>query len=86
VTCVEDQLLGRLAVVVLPELDEAEHFVGLFAFADIGEGLALFSGLNVSLKKSFLSEYSSRITPQKVSSLLGLWQARLTGEASFAVI
>jgi hypothetical protein len=45
------------------------------------EGLALFSGLNVAPKKSFLSEYSSRITPQKVSSLLGRWQASLTGEA-----
>ena len=32
-------------------------------------------------KKSFLSEYSSRITPQKVSRLLGLWHDQVTGEA-----
>jgi hypothetical protein len=28
-------------------------------------------------KKSFPSEYSSRITPQKVSSLLGAWHDQL---------
>jgi hypothetical protein len=37
------------------------------------DGLGLFSGLNVIPKKSFLSEYSSRITPQKVATLLGAW-------------
>jgi hypothetical protein len=31
-------------------------------------------------KKSFLSEYSSRITPQNVLRLLALWHARVTGE------
>ncbi len=45
------------------------------------EGLALFCGLNAIPKKSFLSEYSSRITPQKVSRLLGLWHDQVTGEA-----
>ena len=39
-----------------------------------------FCGLNAMPKKSFLSEYSSRITPQKVSRLLGLWHNRVTGE------
>jgi hypothetical protein len=34
-------------------------------------------------KKSFLSEYSSRITPQKVSRLLAVWHAQLAGEALF---
>jgi hypothetical protein len=48
------------------------------------EGLALFCGLNAMPKKSFLSEYSSRITPQKVSRLLALWHAQLTGEKLFA--
>lgn len=37
------------------------------------EGLALFSGLNVSPKKSFLSEYSSRITPRQTQKLLTAW-------------
>src|SRR5205807_2285521 len=32
-------------------------------------------------KKSFLSEYSSRITPQKVSRLLALWHDQVTEEA-----
>jgi hypothetical protein len=32
-------------------------------------------------KKSFLSEYSSRITPQKVQRLLALWHDRVTGSA-----
>ena len=31
-------------------------------------------------KKSYLSEYSSRITPQKVFRLLALWHGQLTGE------
>src|SRR6266566_9068007 len=38
------------------------------------EGLALFSGLNVSPKKSFLSEYSCRITPRQTRKLLSAWQ------------
>src|SRR5215831_18601477 len=45
------------------------------------EGLALFCGLNAMPKKSFLSEYSSRITPQKVARLLALWHDHLAGEA-----
>jgi hypothetical protein len=45
------------------------------------EGLALFCGLNAMPKKSFLSEYSSLITPHKVSRLLGLWHDQVTGEA-----
>jgi len=48
------------------------------------EGLALFCGLNAMPKKSFLSEYSSRIIPQKVSRLLALWHAQLSGENVFA--
>src|ERR1700704_2554064 len=44
------------------------------------EGLALFCGLNAMPKKSFLSEYSSRLTPHNVSRLLALWHALLAGE------
>ncbi|MBO0763493.1 MAG: hypothetical protein J2P50_02715 [Hyphomicrobiaceae bacterium] len=58
-------------------VERKSHIMALVA----DEGLALFSGLNVAPKKSYLSEYSSRITPQKVSSLLGLWHASVTGEA-----
>jgi hypothetical protein len=58
-------------------IERKSHIMALVA----DEGLALFTGLNVTPKKSFLSEYSSRITPQKVSKLLGLWQSSLTGES-----
>jgi hypothetical protein len=44
------------------------------------EGLALFCGLNAMPKKSFLSEYSSRITPKQVSRLLALWHDQFAGQ------
>jgi len=37
------------------------------------EGLGLFAGLNVIPKRSFLSEYSSRIDPQCYPKLMRLW-------------
>ena len=37
------------------------------------EGLALFAGLNAIPKKSYLSEYSSRITPARTTRLLAAW-------------
>lgn len=43
------------------------------------QGLALFSGLNVTPKKSYLSEYSSRITPRQTENLLAAWHDQLTG-------
>jgi len=47
------------------------------------EGLALFAGLNVMPKKSYLSEYSSRLRPSQVTGLLAGWQ-RLAGDQLFA--
>jgi transposase len=61
-------------------IERKSHIMALVA----DEGLALFCGLNAMPKKSFLSAYSSRITPQKVARLLALWHARLAGEALFA--
>src|SRR6266853_1838702 len=61
-------------------IERKSHVMALVA----DEGLALFCGLNAMPKKSFLSEYSSRITPQKVSRLLAVWHAQLTGENLFA--
>src|SRR5713226_5345356 len=58
-------------------IERKSHVMALVA----DEGLALFCGLNAMPKKSFLSEYSSRITPRKVSRLLGLWHDQVTGEA-----
>jgi hypothetical protein len=57
-------------------IERKSHVMALVA----DEGLALFCGLNAMPKKSFLSEYSSRITPQKVSRLLAVWHARLAGD------
>jgi hypothetical protein len=43
------------------------------------EGLALFSGLNVTPKKSFLSEYSCRVTPAQTQKLLAAWHDQAWG-------
>ena len=58
-------------------IERKSHVMALVA----DEGLALFCGLNAVPKKSFLSEYSSRITPHNVSRLLALWHTKLAGEA-----
>ena len=60
-------------------IERKSHVMALVA----DEGLALFCGLNAMPKKSFLSEYSSRITPQKVSRLLTGWHGQLTGQNLF---
>jgi hypothetical protein len=39
----------------------------------LDEGLALFSGLNVIPKRSFLTEYSCRVNPQSYTTLMRLW-------------
>jgi len=57
-------------------IERKSHVMALVA----DEGLALFCGLNAMPKKSFLSEYSSRITPPKVSRLLSVWHDQLTGQ------
>ena len=60
-------------------IERKSHVMALVA----DEGLALFCGLNAMPKKSFPSEYSSRITPQKVSRLLTGWHGQLTGQNLF---
>jgi transposase len=45
------------------------------------EGLALFAGLNVTPKKSFLSEYSSRIAPVQTTKVLAAWHAAVARDA-----
>ena len=47
------------------------------------EGLALFSGLNVTPKKSYLSEYSSRVDPRTTTQLLAAWHDGVTGDRLF---
>jgi hypothetical protein len=46
-------------------------------------GLALFCGLNVVPKKSFLCEYSSRVERERSVRMLGAWHRAVTDEALF---
>lgn len=56
-------------------LERKSHVMAMVA----DEGFALFSGLNVTPKKSYLSEYSCRITPRQTERLLAGWHDELTG-------
>ena len=60
-------------------IERKSHIMALVA----DPGLALFCGLNAMPKKSFLCEYSSRITRQKVVQLLGAWHQQLAGDTLF---
>jgi transposase-like protein len=72
-----DHALRASLALKLWSIERKSHVMALVA----DEGLALFCGLNAIPKKSFLSEYSSRITPHKVSRLLGMWHDQMAGEA-----
>jgi len=72
----EHALRASLAL-KLWSIERKSHIMALVADA----GLGLFCGLNAMPKRSFLSEYSSRIIPQKVSKLLAAWHDALAGEA-----
>jgi hypothetical protein len=43
------------------------------------EGLALFSGLNATPKRSYLSEYSCRVDPRRTTAVLAAWNELLAG-------
>ena len=47
--------------------------------AVLDEGLALFAGLNVTPKRSFLTEYSCRIAPASYPKLMRLWFDAMSG-------
>ena len=74
----EQALLSSLAL-KLWSIERNSHVMSLVA----DEGLALFSGLNAFPKKSFLSEYSSRIEPVKTAELVGAWHNQVAGEDLF---
>jgi transposase len=61
-------------------IERKSHVMSLVA----DEGLALFAGLNAFPKKSFLSEYSSRIEHAKTMRLLSGWHALVRGDSLFA--
>jgi hypothetical protein len=56
-------------------IERKSHIMALVA----DEGLGLFAGLPAIPKKSFLSEYSSRIGPDRTQSLLDGWQQTIVG-------
>src|SRR5205809_7984944 len=60
-------------------IERHSHVMALAA----DEGLALFAGLNVSPKKSYLSEYSSRVSHTQTTQLLGAWHDRVTPQGLF---
>lgn len=72
----EHALRAALAL-KLWSLERKSHIMAWVA----DEGLALFSGLNAFPKKSFLSEYSSRIDHAKTLKLLAAWQTQTLGES-----
>lgn len=60
-------------------LERTSHVMALVA----DEGLALFAGLNAIPKKSYFSEYSSRITHVHTTALLAAFQERVHGDVLF---
>jgi hypothetical protein len=65
-------LLAALAL-KLWSIERKSHVMALVA----DPGLALFCGLNAIPKKSFLSEYSSRLDHSRTTSLLAAWHRAL---------
>ena len=60
-------------------LERKSHVMALVA----DQGLALFAGLNAIPKKSYLSEYSSRLDSTQTTRLLAGWQEQLEGRRLF---
>jgi transposase len=60
-------------------VEHKSHIMALVA----DEGLALFCGLNVIPKKSYLSEYSSRVDPRRTQRLLSAWHEQIAGDKLF---
>jgi hypothetical protein len=69
------QALRACLALKLWSIERKSHIMALVA----DQGLALFSGLNVTPKKSYLSEYSSRVTPRQTDQLLAAWHEQLSG-------
>ena len=61
-------------------IERKSHVMALVA----DEGLGLFCGLNVIPKKSYLSEYSSRVDHAKTTQLLAAWHRQAADDKLFA--
>jgi hypothetical protein len=57
-------------------IERKSHVMALVA----DQGLALFTGLNVIPKKSYLSEYASRISRPQTTRLMAAFQQQIAGE------
>jgi len=75
----EHALRSALAL-KLWSIERKSHVMSLAA----DEGLALFAGLNAIPKKSYLSEYSSRVTPARTTQLLAAWHEQVSGSELFS--
>lgn len=69
-----EQALRACLALKLWSIERKSHAMALVA----DEGLALFAGLNTFPKKSYLSEYSSRIHHQKTTRLLASWHEQVS--------
>ena len=74
-----EQALRACLALKLWSIERKSHAMALVA----DEGLALFAGLNAFPKKSYLSEYSSRIHHQKTTQLLASWHEQVSGTELF---
>ena len=74
-----EQALRACLALKLWSIERKSHAMALVA----DEGLALFAGLNAFPKKSYLSEYSSRINHQKTTRLLASWHEQVSGTELF---
>jgi transposase len=74
----EHALRAALAL-KLWSIERKSHVMALVA----DPGLALFCGLNAIPKKSYLSEYSSRLDHAKTTSLLAAWHRAVARDALF---
>jgi transposase len=74
-----DHALRATLALKLWSVERKSHVMSLVT----DKGLALFSGLNVTPKKSYLSEYSSRIDSQKTTRVLGIWHDHVADEELF---
>jgi len=74
-----EQALRACLALKLWSIERKSHVMALVA----DPGLALFAGLNAFPKKSYLSEYSSRISHAKTTQLLAAWQEQVSGAPLF---
>src|SRR5881296_3739885 len=74
-----EQALRSCLALKLWSIERHSHVMALVA----DEGLALFAGLNAFPKKSYLSEYSSRVSHTKTTQMLAAWREQVNPDNLF---